>query len=223
VNLEEALEVQVGDLLAILHAEELGELGVGDDAALEVRVEAVVSLHIRRHKLGHISLGALALRGQAHEAGELIGDGAELEERVVRATSLPGSLLLGSHVSRVLAAALLGVASLTLERLGRLNRLVDSRADAGGDIGAESLEGLLESREDRIGGADLDRGSISNRGRGRRGHRNGNLGLCGGLATLGRGRGRGRGGLNGGSGSRGLGLLISRHVYITSRLNGGHF
>jgi len=61
VNLEEALEVQVGDLLAVLRAEELAELGIGDDAALEVGVKARVRLDIGRDELRDIRLGALAL------------------------------------------------------------------------------------------------------------------------------------------------------------------
>jgi len=61
VNLQERLEVQVRDLLAILDAEQLTELGVGDDAALEVGVKARVRLDVRRDELRYIRLGALGL------------------------------------------------------------------------------------------------------------------------------------------------------------------
>jgi len=221
VNLEEALEVEVGDLLAVLHAEELGELGIRDDAALEVGVKAVVGLDVVGDELGDVSLRALGLGGKAHERGELIRDGAELEEGVVCATGLPRLLLLGGHLRGILAAALLGVAGLTLEGLGRLDSLVHSGAHAGSDLRAEGLEGILESGEDRIGGASLGRGSLNNRsnGRGRGGNRH--LGLGGGLATLGRGGGGGRG--SGSGGRRSLGLLIGRHVCINGGLSSGHF
>ena len=78
VDLQEALEVQVRDLLAVLRAQELGELDVGDDAALEAGVKALVLADVRRHKLRHIRLALLALGRQAHKAGQLIGDRAEL-------------------------------------------------------------------------------------------------------------------------------------------------
>jgi hypothetical protein len=42
VDLEELLEVEVGDLGLVIDAEELREDGVGEDAALEVGVEARV-------------------------------------------------------------------------------------------------------------------------------------------------------------------------------------
>jgi hypothetical protein len=70
---------------------------------------------------------------------------------------------------------------------------VHSGAHTGGDLRAEGLEGILESREDRISGASLSRGNIrdgcrsGSRGRGRNRH----LSLGGGLATLRRGRGGG--------------------------------
>ena len=94
VNLEEALEVQVGNLLTILHTEELGELRIGDNAALEARVKAVVGLDIRRDELRDLRLALLALGRETHERRELIGDRAGLEERVVRTASLPSGTLL---------------------------------------------------------------------------------------------------------------------------------
>ena len=78
MDLQERLEVQVRDLLAILDAEELAELGIGDDAALEARVKARVLLDVRRNVLGDIRLALLRLGRETHEARELIGDRAPL-------------------------------------------------------------------------------------------------------------------------------------------------
>lgn len=123
VDLQERLEVQVRDLLAILDAEELAELGVRDDAALEAGVKARVLLDVRRDELRDIRLALLRLGRQTHKRGELIGDRAELQERVVGAASLPSRALLGGHIRRVLLDALLGVAGITLERLDGLTSL----------------------------------------------------------------------------------------------------
>ena len=114
MHLQEALEVEVGHLLAILRAQELGELGIRHNAALEAGVKARVLLHIRRHKLGHVRPRALGLGGQTHEGGQLIGDGAELQEGVVCTASLPRGLLLGRHIRGINLAATLRVTGLTL-------------------------------------------------------------------------------------------------------------
>jgi len=69
VHLQEALEVQVGHLVLVRHTEELGELRVGEDAALEGRIKAVVALHVPRDKLRHIRLALEALGRETHEGG----------------------------------------------------------------------------------------------------------------------------------------------------------
>lgn len=89
MDLQEALEVQVGHLLAILHAEELGELGVGEDAALHVGVKAVVGLDVSCHELGDIGLAALRGSRETHEGAELGADGPHLQEGVVCTAGLP--------------------------------------------------------------------------------------------------------------------------------------
>jgi len=211
VDLEEGLEVEVGDLLPILHTEELGELGIRENAALEVGVKAVVRLDVGGDELGHIRLGALALGRQAHEGGQLIRNRAELEERVVRTARLVDRLLLRGHVGGVLAATLLGVAGLALDRLGRLERLMNCCADASSYIRAERLEGILESGEDCIRGADLNRGSdLSGRDNNSCGgsHGDSDLRLRGTLAS---GLGLSGGGGCGSSYRGGLGLLINSH------------
>jgi len=115
VDLQEALEVEVRYIITILNAEELAELGVGDDAALERRVKAAVRLHIASNELRDIRLAALRLGGKTHERSKLIADWAKLEESVVGAAGLPSRLLLRRHVLWILALAALGVANIALE------------------------------------------------------------------------------------------------------------
>ena len=174
MDLQERLEVQVGDLLTVLRAEELGELGVRDDAALEVRVKAAVLADIRRHKLGHIRLGALRLRGQTHEGGQLVGDGAELQERIVRAASIVGRTLLRSHGRRVTADTALGVTRLALQCLGSIRSLAEHLANTRGHLSANGAQAVLDRREESISTAGLGgQGSRgSDRGDGRRGSSN---------------------------------------------------
>ena len=209
MDLQEALEVQVGDLLAVLRAEELAELGIRDDTALEVGVKARVRLDVRRDELGDIRLALLALGGQAHERGQLIRDRAELQESVVGTAGLPLGALLWRHRRRVLLDTALGVADIALEGLERLTGLSDQRADTGRPLSTEGLQVLLEIREDHAGRARL--GGIGNRRHGGRlgNHWYGHLGLRGGL--LGGGSLLGGGGGNRGGG-RGIGgLLGGRH------------
>jgi len=61
VDLQERLEVQVRDFLAVLDAEQLAELGIRNNAALEVGVKALVFLDVRGDELRDIRLGALGL------------------------------------------------------------------------------------------------------------------------------------------------------------------
>jgi len=124
VDLQERLEVQVRDLLAILDAEELAELGVRDDAALEAGVKARVLLDVRRDELRDIRLALLRLGRQTHKRGELIGDRAELQERVVGAASLPSRALSG-----VISAGFFLTRFLEL-RASRLSALTASPASA---------------------------------------------------------------------------------------------
>ena len=217
MDLQEALEVQVGDLLTILRAEELGELGVRDDAALHVRVEAVVALHVGGNELRHIRLAALRLGGETHEARQLIGDGAELEEGVVRTASLVGRTLLGGHRGGVLANTALGLASLTLQRLGCIGRLTEDLTNTGRDLRAQGTEAVLHRRQENIASASL------NVGRGRDRSRNGRRG--GGSDNRdSRDGGGGRGSLLGGGGLGGGLLVGGRHrVYIRGGLGEGHF
>lgn len=193
MDLQELLEVQVGHLLTVLGAEELRELGVRHNAALERGIKAAVGLHVGRNELGHIRLGALGLGRETHEARQLIRDGAELEEGVVRATSVVRGALLGGHRGGVLANTALGVAGLTLDGLRRLRHIAEQAADGGGHIGVQGAHTLRHARQDRIGRAGLG-------GYGRRHSRN-----------RGRGRSRGRddGDINGGGGG-GLGGRLLR-------------
>ena len=144
MNLQEALEVQVGHLLAILHTEELGELVVGDDATLHVGVKAVVGLDVGRHELRHIRLATLRCSGETHERAELGADGAHLEEGVVRTAGLPGGAGLRAQRLGVNLAALLGAAGITLHRLHGLLGLVYGGTEARREVRAQRANVLLE-------------------------------------------------------------------------------
>ena len=228
MHLQEALEVQVGHLILVADAEELGQRRVREDATLERGVKARVRLDILADELGHLGLRAGLTGLEAHEGAELLRQRALDQEGVVGATGLPDSLLLRRHRRRVLALLLLGVAGLTLSRLRRLLDSLHGVADTDRELRAERLErlgkgGKLDLRRDSRGRRGL------NSGGGNRGHRD--LGLCGrggldglglglglhlGLSGLGDSRLRGGGGNNnGGRGGNGLGsgiLLGGRHL-----------
>jgi hypothetical protein len=220
VDLEELLEVEVGDLGLVIHAEELGERGVGEDAALEVGVKARVGLDVVGDELGHLGLGAL-LRGlDAHEGGKLGGDGLLLEEGVVGAASLPGNTLLGGQGRGIDLALLLGVTGLLLGGLGSLLGGAHGIAHTAGELGGEGLELLRQGREESIRG-------LGGAGRGSGDNGDDDLGLgdhdlLGGLGGLGGGC-RGRGGRSRGGDGLG-GLLVGGHlVCLGDRRSRGHF
>ena len=155
MDLEEGLEVELRDLILVRDAEELRELGVRDDAALELGVLAVVGLDVVRDELRDLRLRTLGARRDADERRELIGDATLAEERVVRALRVLLRALLGGERRGVDTALLLRVAGLTLEGLDRRRRLRDGRARARRNLRLDRAERLLERREDRLRRADL--------------------------------------------------------------------
>jgi len=220
VDLQERLEVQVSDLLTILRAEELGELGVRDDTALEVGVKAAVLADIGRNELGHIRLGALRLRGQTHEGGQLIGDGAELQERVVRATGIIRRTLLRTHRRGVLAHTALGVTRLTLQCLRSIRRLAEHLANTGGHLSANGAQAVLDRGEQGISAAGL--GGQRGRGSDRDGGSGNRRGGGGSDRDIDNGLGGGsllRSSLRGSGGLGGSGHLVC----INGGLRRGHF
>jgi len=78
VYLQVRLQVQVSYLLSILYPQQLAELRVRDDPALERRVKAAVRLDVSSYELGDISLRPLGLGRETHERRELIRDLARL-------------------------------------------------------------------------------------------------------------------------------------------------
>jgi len=79
VAVEVALEVEVGERLTILHAEETLELGIRRDVVL---VLEIVVLDVGRDGLGDIGAALLGALGHTEEAAEVIGErGRELEDR----------------------------------------------------------------------------------------------------------------------------------------------
>lgn len=220
MDLEELLEVELRDLILVRDTEELRELGVRNDAALELGVLAVVGLDVVRDELRDLRLRALGARRDAEERTELIRDATLAEERVVRALRLPLRALLGGERGRVNTALLLRVAGLTLEGLDRRRGLRDRRARAGRNLRLDRADRLRERREDRLRRTDLRGRRGRRRGRGNRRDRHLGLGLGGGR-LLGGGSRRGRGSRRG-SGSRGSNLL-GHLVCLNGGSNGGHF
>ena len=227
MHLQEALEVQVRDLILVADTEELGERGVREDAALERGVKARVRLDILADELRHLRLRARLTGLEAHEGAELLRQRALNKEGVVGATGLPRRLLLRRHRGRVLALLLLGVAGLTLGCLRRLLDRLHGVADTGREVRAERLERLSERRKLNLRRDSRGRRRLNSRGGNRR-HRHlglrgrGNLGGLGlglslhlGLNGLGGSRLRGGGGSNRGRGGNGLWgniLLGGRHL-----------
>ena len=226
MDLQERLEVQVGDRVLVRHAQETGENAIGDDVALVGGVKARVRLDVVRDKLRHLRLRALGASGQAHERAQLRGQTARLQEGVLRTAQLPRRLLLRRHVGNILlhAALLARLLDLLGGRLRRDQRVGDDLLQLVGQARAHLAQALNHA-------ADRGRGSVlrgrstlrRSRGRGRRrgGDRGDNhLGLGGRLAdSLGLGlsgsRGRGGdGGLGGGLLGDGLlcGLRLGAHV-----------
>ena len=236
MDLQEGLEVQVRHLVLVRHAEELGERGVRQDAALERRVKARVRLDIRRDELGHLRLRALGTRRETHEHTQLVRQRALHQEGIVRTARLPRLALLGRHVRRVLLLLLLGVTRLTLRRLDRIMHVLDRITDLRGELGTQRLQLLAEGRQERLTalhglnnrGGRLNRrdddlnlgrdlrlrlGLLLHRHRSRRDNRGGRGG-----SNLGR-----RGGGLGGSGRGSIGLLGRHLVCITDSLGILHF
>ena len=215
MNLEELLEVEVGDLRLVVDSQQLGKCCVREDSASEGWVKAAVALDILGDELGHIRLGALLTCLESHELAELGAEWLLLEEGIVGTTSLPGCSLLWVEGGWVNLALLLGVTGLLLGCLGCLLGGLDCITNTGGELGGECLELLREVGEEGIGG--LGRCSDNNcRGtRGDGGHDDFHLG-GGHLLLLGL-NGLGGGGCwNGGGGDWFggllLGLLVGGHL-----------
>jgi len=222
VNLQERLEVQVRHLILVAHAEELGERGVREDAALERGVEARVRLDVLADELRHLRLRARLTRLESHKVAQLVRQRALDQEGVVRAALLPRGALLRRHRRRVNLLLLLGVASLALGGLRSLLDGADGIADTGRQVRAERLERLGKGGELRLRRNSRSRGRRLGRRRDNRRHRHlrlrgrGGLGslrlrlsLHLGLSSL---RGRGGNGSRGSGGLRGIGLLGGRHL-----------
>lgn len=153
MHLKERLEVEVRYLVRVLRAEDLRELGIRDDVALEAGIEASVLLDVRADVLRYLDLRALGGGRETHEGAELIGDGALLEECILGTARIVTDTLLGGEGGGVNTSAALGGAGIALDRLGRLLYLADKRADTGGELAVELTETILEIGDDRTGSA----------------------------------------------------------------------
>ena len=93
-----------------------------------------MALDVARDELRYIRLGLLRLGRETHEGTQLIRKRADLEERVVKAASLPRGTVLRRERRGVYLAALLGVAGITLDGLDGLLRIVNSGADTSREL-----------------------------------------------------------------------------------------
>ncbi len=231
VHLEERLEVEVSHLILVRNAQELGQRGVREDAALERRVEAAVLLDVARDELRDLRLRALLTRLETHERRQLIRERALDQEGVVGAASLPRLALLRGHLRRVLLLLLLDLAGLALGRLDGIRNALRGLANTGRELRGQRLELLSQASQDHIRALR----SLGNR-RGRRrinrrdrhnglGRHNRLLSLDSlGLGDLDRGSRR-RSGNRGGDGDRlrGIGLLSGHLVCLNGGRRRGHF
>jgi hypothetical protein len=200
VTVQVALEVEVGQHLAILHAQEALQLGIRGDVVLVLQV---VLLHVGGDGLGHVGPGLLGAVGQAQEGAQLAGQASgHLEDR-----GLAGHHLLTLHGLLGLAATLVG---LLLELGHTLLQTLQLRHQGthglahGVGLGQHGLHVILYGHHGGLGG--LHRGSHHGGGRGgHRGRGRGGLSLLGGRLLGGGGHGHGHGCRGG---HRGHGLLL---------------
>ena len=134
MDLQVALQVQVGYRVLVRDLEQLGKSGIGENATLVGGVKAVVLLHVGGHKLRHLRLGLHRAAGQAHKGAQLGGQTAGLEECIVCTTGLPGLLLLRSHILGLLGSlATLGILDLPRSGLHSGQSLLRDLRSVGGD------------------------------------------------------------------------------------------
>ena len=187
---EEALEVEVGEVLSLRDGEELTERSIGLDVVL---VLEVLFLDVVVYALGDLRAAHQGALGLAEEGAELIRDlDGALEDG---GSTLDGLTILRGGGRTALTLA--GILDLTVNALLELldlrhhggNRLTES-----GEAGHDGLDVLVKSGRGSSGrgGSSLYRGrGYNNRGRG--GHGGGLLGRLG-LGLSGNNRGGGRSG-----------------------------
>jgi len=216
VLVEVALEVEVGQLLALRDAEELLERGIRLDVVLVLQVVLldVVVHRLRDLRAGH--QGALRLR---EEVAELLRDlrGALEDGR--------GTLDLNAVLVNLDAAlALARILDLAVHALLQALDLAEERGNRlahRGEVARDRLDVLLERRDRRRGGRRLS-GRRRDRRNDNRRRDNGNLGLGGlGLHDLllsGRRRHQGR---QRRGGNRRRGRLLLRNNLLSNDLRSG--
>ena len=104
---QEALQVEEGNLLVILYAQDLAQLGIGDDDALVGGVVQIVLLDVSVDTAGYISAGDLGTLGNTEEFVHLISDLGRLGEAVGVGASV-GTFALGLLNGLLHALVLLG-------------------------------------------------------------------------------------------------------------------
>jgi hypothetical protein len=202
VLVEVALEIEVGQLLTLRHAEELLERGIRLDVVLVL--EALL-LHVGIDGLGDLRARHLRALGLTEEVAELIGNlGGALEDG--RGTLDLVTVLINLRLALALASILNLTMDTLLEALDLAEQSSDSLAHRG-EVASHGLDVLIERgrRGRNRGGLSGGRRDRGNDDRGR--HRRSDLSLGGLGGLLGRRR-RGRRSNNGGRGGLNGDLLL---------------
>jgi len=204
VVLHVALEVEVGELVILLHLEKLGELIIGVDAATILLVLETIGLDVGVNLLAHVRARHLSANRLAKELGKLVTDAGGLDKARGLAVDVVAALLGGGllGILQLTGNGLLEGLEIVLDRGEKTNKLLE--------LGVELSE--LKGNRRSLGG-----GGISDKLRGGRELVDGgllNLGLLGtGLSSglVGSGLNNGGGSNNGSSDGSGNRLRRSNH------------
>jgi len=228
VHIQVLLEVEVGQLVTLLQAKKLQQLGIGVDVMLVLQV---VLLHVVRDELGDIGAALLAARRAAQEGAELRADvGGDLEDAHTNRLALLA--LNRGLATATLVSHLLGLGRNLLQTLGLRDQLRESLAKSqktGRNCTGTGLETNLLNRGSLLRGGrcrDRDNSRGHNRGGGTRARclrcRSRSSSSCRGSGGgLGRSLGGGGRGGGGGGGSNGCRNFISLLGHTLDRLRRG--
>lgn len=135
VMLQVTLEVEVGDLIAILAVQDGLQLGVRNDGLLVGGIAAIVVLDVLGNLLAHAGAGQQTVGTDAQEGGQLPGDATRLHEANL---SILGLTLLLDHLSDTIVHAGDSLLAKINEALGGLK--ISNRAVKALDDGCDGIQ-----------------------------------------------------------------------------------